>query len=63
MKLSGVCPQCEQHVEWVAVGPDQFKCSNCWHLADKKTVEKGAELADALAKHEQEREKIFRDLL
>ena len=62
MKLAGVCPACEYHVEFVTVptgGGRVFKCSNCWHYLDDAELERSQRIAGELAKLDVQRAKIL----
>jgi hypothetical protein len=62
MKLAGVCPTCEYHVEFVTVPSGAgrvFKCSNCWHYLDDAELARAQSIAEALAKLEAQRIKIL----
>jgi DNA-directed RNA polymerase subunit RPC12/RpoP len=62
MKLAGVCPACESHVEFVTVpsgGGRVYKCSNCWHYLDDAELKRAQIIADALWELELQRTKIL----
>jgi transcription initiation factor IIE alpha subunit len=62
MKLQGICPQCEQQVEFTAQasgGGRVFKCSNCWHVLDEPELKRAQRISGALAQLEVERRKIL----
>jgi DNA-directed RNA polymerase subunit RPC12/RpoP len=62
MKLAGVCPACESHVEFVTVpsgGGRVYKCSNCWHYLDELELERAQTIAAKLQALEAQRVKIL----
>jgi hypothetical protein len=63
MKITGICPSCEHLVEWQAIDTDKYKCSNCWHMINRATLDKTTKLAEDLAAHRAAGKKLFGDLL
>ena len=62
MKLSGICPACEMHVEFTAQpsgGGRVFRCNNCWHILDDHELKRAQRIAGALANLDEERRKIL----
>jgi hypothetical protein len=59
MKLAGVCPACEQHVEFVTTERGSHKCSNCWHYLDDLELERAQSIAAKLQALELQRQKIL----
>jgi hypothetical protein len=59
MKLAGVCPACEQHVEFVTTERGSHKCSNCWHYLDDQELERAQKIAEQLHELDVRRQKIL----
>jgi hypothetical protein len=62
MKLAGVCPACEMHVEFVSLPGGNarvYKCSNCWHFLDDHELVRAQSISDKLADLERERLRII----
>jgi DNA-directed RNA polymerase subunit RPC12/RpoP len=62
MAPSGICPACEHQVLFQTVAIGTYKCSNCWHLVDRTTLDKLEQLAADLAAHDAARAKLFEKL-
>jgi len=62
MKLAGVCPACEFHVEFITTPTGVgrvYKCCNCWHYLDDAELARAKRIATELAKLEAQRIKIL----
>jgi hypothetical protein len=58
----GVCPQCQQHVEFVTVASAAgrlFRCCNCWHHLDDVELKHSATVSEKLAELELQRQEII----
>ena len=62
-KKVGICPACEQHVEWQqmpsATGTLLYKCSNCWHHIDGFAFDVLDKLNDDLLDLEKKRKALL----
>lgn len=55
----GICPSCEQRVEFTKLTLDSFRCNNCHHIVDVDTLGKLEGLAKSLDDHDQKRKDML----
>jgi PHP family Zn ribbon phosphoesterase len=55
MKKQGICPNCEQHVEWTTLDNGNLRCNNCWHHITPAEADRLDELQLQLKRIEEER--------
>lgn len=60
-KPTGFCSSCEKVVEYEATAttPRMWKCCNCWHYIDQKTMDASHDLHAELIAHEEQRNAII----